>query len=145
MKNLLIIFLLLLHNQTLLSQNKDGILIDKSFVEIVKNSSVANVHNVFLYIKSNDKRFNLDLYNFQVINSISFDILNFEELKVEYNDEILTNSINLDDLKKMSACEVHECLSLSNNILLISKINDKYYYWRMNYVGTLKNTVMTKL
>jgi hypothetical protein len=111
---------------------------------------ISNAYNIEFSIISEDKRFYQDTYRFQVINSKSFEVLPFNNLKEVVKLNSFKNKLSVVELKKMKPCEIHEMFSLSNysntiNIYLIKNENGVDYFWKMNYIGTFKDVVDTKL
>lgn len=70
-------------------------------------------------------------------------IKSFEDIG-QIKDIDLIDLTTIDDLNKMTACEIHDLFSLKN-IFLYKKINkNQYLTWVAVYLGTSRNVYINK-
>ena len=158
MKNkiFLIVSLLLIEICTAQTE-KLYLIIDNPF--FVENS---NLITVGFGVKSKDKRFNLDYFNFRVLN---FKGWNEEGEDIYLDKKQLRKKIDLNSIKYETVqsltknkewWEVHNELSLKKEIYLLEKLQSKfnvesgnfdyeYYILPLQYEWTMKNIVPTDL
>ena len=158
MKSILIILISLMSNFIISQNDTLYLMIDKPKFGVQNYNSI----NTGFAIKSNDKRFHTDYFNFGVFNFYwsdskqDIDYYKLSEMKKEVNiDTISYKTIN--ELKKNKKWwEIHNELSLKRKIFLLEKINTdfnsstgkynfKWYSLPVMYLGTRKNTVPTDL
>lgn len=95
-------------------------------------------------IPSRDKRFNFDTYYFGFDNVTYFTLLESGLEKVspkDFEQEVSIDTINLSYIKNFKSIdpyELHEKLSLTKKIYLVTKKNRKYVCYRILYKGTAK-------
>lgn len=123
-----------------------------------------NYNEIFIGfgIKSNDKQFNLDYFNFKVSNYKGWDkegndiYLDISELKQEVAIDTIDYETRLDLSKNKKWWQIHNMLSLKKKIYLVEKRNGKfnlkikeynikYFIIPLVYLGTRKNFVPTDL
>ena len=135
---------------------------DNLYILVEEPFYVVNENNITTEfgIKSEDKRFNLDFYRFQVSNFQGLDekgknvYHSLSELKEEVNLDSI-NSMTIEDLRKNHKWwEIHNFLSLKKDIYVVEKSKGKwqqeknsfsylYFSIPVEYLGTTKNMVPT--
>lgn len=128
---------------------------DTLYILIEKPFFVKNNNDVYIGfgIKSKDKKFNLDYYQFKLLNFNGWDdkgndiFLDIDELKnsIDLKDINYKTPVNLSNEKKW--WEIHDFLSLKNKIYIIFKGNSNKNFFSIPviYLHTKKNFVPTDL
>ena len=142
MKNHLCLLLLLVFNLSFCQEKSLFILIDDDVHMERGEAPLKGVYEFNLSIQNTNSK-NIDYFKF-VINCNGNK--SFEENGVDFKtnkDSILT----IDDLKKMSFCDIHELLSNATYVYVVKKDKTKNTFkkWLTGYYGTVRNKIISKL